>query len=298
MRQLLVVVLIVTLTISACQSPKTSTDEAIAKDSVTTAPAPMTLTLKWETDTVLTTCESVLYDSARDVLYVSNINGDPGTKDGNGFISKVSTDGKVTELQWIKGLNAPKGMGQYGDKLYVADIDRVIEIDILKSKISKTYAVEGAKFLNDVTVDKDGRVFISDTGAGNIVLIENGKLSKWLEGVNGPNGLLAEGGKLQMLTWEGQTLNTIDVASKQVTINADSIENLDGIEALGDGSYIISSWNGMIHFVDPSWKSTTVLDTRADSVNAADIEYIQAKKLLFVPTFFKNRVRAYEVSKP
>jgi hypothetical protein len=297
MRQLLVVVLIVTLTISACQSPKTSTDETIAKDSVTVTPPPMTLTLKWETDTVLTTCESVLYDSSRDLLYVSNINGVPDGKDGNGFISKVNLDGKVQDLQWIKGLNAPKGMAMFKDKLYVADIDRVIEIDVNKSKINKTYAVEGAKFLNDVTVDSAGRVFVSDTQAGNIILIENGKLSKWMEGINSPNGLLSEGGRLQMLTFMGQTLSTIDVASKQVTLNADSIENLDGIEALGDGSYIISSWNGMIHFVDPTWKSTTILDLRADSVNTADIEYIQDKKLLFVPTFFKNTVRAYEVSR-
>ena len=297
MRQLLVVVLIVTLTISACQSPKPSTEETVTKDSVATTPPPLTLTLKWETDTVLTTCESVIYDSARDVLYVSNINGMPDGKDGNGFISKVGVDGKVAQLQWIKGLNAPKGMGIFGDKLYVADIDRVIEIDINKSKIAKTYAVNGAKFLNDITVDGNGRVFISDTGAGNIVLLENGKVSKFLEGVDGPNGLLAEGAKLQMLTWNGKTLNTIDVTSKQVTMNADSVENLDGIEPMGDGSYIISSWNGMIHYVDPQWKSTMVLDTRADSVNAADIEYIQGKKLLFVPTFFKNTVRAYEVSK-
>lgn len=296
MRQILVIVLIVTLTISACQSPKSSTEETVTKDSVVSTPSPMTLTLKWETDTVLTTCESVLYDSARDVLYVSNINGVPDGKDGNGFISKVNLDGKVTELQWIKGLNAPKGMGMFKDRLYVADIDRVIEIDINKSKIARTYAVDGAKFLNDVTVDDNGRVYVSDTGAGNIILIENGKLSKWLEGVNAPNGLLAEGGKLQMLTWGGQTLNTIDVATKQVTVNADSIENLDGIEPLGDGSYVISSWNGLIQYVDPSWKSTSVLDTRADSVNSADIEYIQSKKLLFVPTFFKNSVRAYEVT--
>jgi hypothetical protein len=297
MRQLLVVVLIVTLTISACQSPKTSTEETVTKDSVTAAPPPMTLTLKWETDTVLTTCESVLYDSSRDVLYVSNINGAPEGKDGNGFISKVGLDGKVQQLQWIKGLNAPKGLAMFKDKLYVADIDRVLEIDIPKSRISKTYSVEGAKFLNDVTVDSTGKVFVSDTQAGNIIVIENGKLSKWMEGIDSPNGLLAEGGQLQMLTFMGRTLNTIDVGTRQVTMNADSIENLDGIEAVGDGSYIISSWNGMIHFVDPSWKSTTVLDLRADSVNTADIEYIQDKKLLFVPTFFKNTVRAYEVSR-
>jgi sugar lactone lactonase YvrE len=295
MRQLPVVVLILTLIITACQSPKSSTEETVAKDTIASTPVPMTLTLKWETDTVLTTCESVLYDSARDVLYVSNINGAPDGKDGNGFISKVGLDGKVQQLQWIKGLNAPKGLGIYQDKLYVADIDRVLEIDINKSKIVKTYAVEGAKFLNDVTVDATGRVYVSDTGAGNIVVIENGKLSKWLD-VDGPNGLLAEDGKLQLLGWNAKTLSTIDVASKQVTVNADSIENPDGIEPMGDGSYIISSWNGMIHYVDPSWKSTTVLDLRADSVSSADIEYIQDKKLLFVPTFFKNTVRAYEVS--
>lgn len=281
--------------LAACQSPK-STEETVAKeDSVQVAP--LRLTLKWETDTILTTAESVLYDEQRDVLYVSNINGAPDGKDGNGFISKVGLDGKVQEHQWVKGLNAPKGLGMFENKLYVADIDRVVEIDVLSGKITKTFAVEGAKFLNDVTVDTTGRVYVSDTGAGTIMLLENGRLSKWMENIDAPNGLLSEGGKMQMLTWSGQTINTIDVATREVTVNIDSVENLDGIEAMGDGSYILSSWNGMIHYVDPSWKNTMVLDLRADSVNSADIEYIQARNLLLVPTFFKNTLRAYEVSK-
>lgn len=279
----------------ACQTPKTTEEAVVKTDSVDAAP--VTLTLKWETDTSLTTCESVLYDQERDVLYVSNINGSPEGKDGNGFISKLGLDGKITEREWVKGLNAPKGLGLYQNKLYVADIDRILEIDVTNGKISKTYAVEGAKFLNDVTVDTTGRVYVSDTGSGNIILIEGGKLSKWMENIDAPNGLLAEGDKLQMLTWSGQTINTIDVASKQVTVNIDSVEMLDGIEPVGDGSYLLSSWNGVIHYVDNGWKNTTVLDLRADSVNSADIEYIQDRKLLLVPTFFKNTVRAYEVTK-
>src|SRR5688572_23259135 len=92
----------------ACQPAKETSAEADAND--TTEVSPVSLKLKWETDTSLTTCESVIYDKQRDVLYVANINGDASTKDGNGFISKVSMDGKVTEAQWVKGIDAPKGL--------------------------------------------------------------------------------------------------------------------------------------------------------------------------------------------
>lgn len=294
MKQIFVMSSVLAIALSSCQTPKNDS-EKVATDSVGTTP--VTLTLKWETEATLTTCESVLYDEERDILYVANINGVPDQKDGNGFISKVSLDGKVTEAQWVKGLDAPKGMGLYNSKLYVADIDRVVEIDVTNGKITNTFAVEGAKFLNDVTVDSTGRVYVSDTGAGNIIAIENGKLSKWLENVEGPNGLLSEGNKLLMVSFAAKTFNTIDVATKEVTKQADDIANADGIEPLGDGSYFVSSWDGEITHVSPDFKKTSVLTLRTDSVNSADIEYIQNKNLLLVPTFFKNTVRAYEVSK-
>jgi hypothetical protein len=82
--------------------------------------------------------------------------------------------------------------------------------------------------------------------------------------------------------------------NQQVTMRTDSVENPDGIEAIGNG-YLVSSWNGLVHHIDADWKRTVVLDTRADSLSAADIEYVKEKKLLLVPTFFKNKVMAYEV---
>lgn len=278
--------LILFILASACQSPKSDTE--------TVKP---TLTLKWQTDSLLTTCESVIYDKDHDVLYVSNINGTPDVKDGNGFISKVSLDGTISSLHWIKNLDAPKGLGIFNGKLYVADIDRIHEIDIASVKVIQTYAVPDAKFLNDITTDASGKVFASDSRSGDIFILQNGKVSKWLSAISGPNGLLAQGNNLLMLSWDTKTMNSIDTASKQVVMKADSIENPDGIEAVGDGAYLVSSWNGMVRYVDASGKSQVILDTRADSLSAADIAYIPEKKLLLVPTFFKNRVMAYELKK-
>jgi sugar lactone lactonase YvrE len=295
MKNLFFLILVV-MVVFACQSPKQESTESTA-DTVAVAKPPVTLQMAWQTDTVLTTCESVLYDKDHDVLYVSDINGAPDAKDKNGFISKVGLDGKVIEAQWVKGMDAPKGLGLANGKLYVADIDRVHEVDVNTGKITKTNKVNGAKFLNDVTTDANGKVYISDTGAGTIQVIENGKLSQLADSLKGPNGLLADNNQFFVAQWDAKTLGTLDLTTKQVTVKADSIDNPDGIEAVGDGSYLVSSWNGMITYVSPEWKKTVVLDTRADSVSAADIEYIPEKNLLLIPTFFKNKVVAYTLSK-
>lgn len=60
-------------------------------------------------------------------IYVSN---GPGTaKDGNGFISRVSTSGEMLQREWATGLNAPKGIFLVGGTLYAADIDEVLAIN-------------------------------------------------------------------------------------------------------------------------------------------------------------------------
>jgi hypothetical protein len=100
---------------------------------------------KWETDTTLKTPESVLYDASNKVLYVSNINGDPWAKDGNGSIGKVGLDGKIISVEWVKGLSAPKGMGLHGNMLYAADVDEVVGIDIKTGTILERTAVPSSE---------------------------------------------------------------------------------------------------------------------------------------------------------
>lgn len=284
------------LIVAACENRKSENADNTETATAETKKAPVTLKLLWETEAKLTTCESVLHDDSEDVLYVANINGGPDQKDGNGFISKVSMDGKITEEQWVKGMDAPKGMGLRDGKLYVTDIDRVHEIDTKSGKITKTYPVQGSKFLNDIAVDND-KVYISDNRGGSVYVIEDGKLSTFMDKLQGPNGLFSDGGDLLMALWDAKSLNSVDVSSKEITLRTEGIENPDGIEAIGNNEYLVSSWNGLVHHIDSDWKKTLVLDTRSDTVNAADIEYVKSKNLLLVPTFFKNTVMAYEVSK-
>src|SRR5687768_14467011 len=119
MKKYFALMLVLPVLMAACDGARNKAEET-PEDAAPEKEAAVTLTLKWETEPLLTTCESVLYDDAQDVLYVSNINGVPDGKDGNGFISKVSIDGKITEANWVKGMDAPKGLGLANGKLYVA----------------------------------------------------------------------------------------------------------------------------------------------------------------------------------
>jgi sugar lactone lactonase YvrE len=284
MKQLIAIAVVLAV-LAACQT---------ARETKTEVKAP-TLTQKWETDTLLTTCESVLYDKNADVLYVADISGKPDSADGVGFIAKVGLDGKIVDAQWVKGLNAPKGMGLANGKLYVADINNIVEIDPATGAISKKYPVEGAQFLNDITTDASGKVYVSDSNTGVVSVLENGAVTTYLSGLSGPNGLLADGDTFFVASFKDGTLNTVD-GQKQLVLKADSVENADGVEAVGDGGYLVSSWNGKVTYVAPDGKTTKILDTTSGSVSAADIEYIPEKKLLLVPTFFKNKVVAYELN--
>src|SRR5580765_5056519 len=100
------------------------------------------LVKKWETDSVLKVPESVLFDAGNKVLYETNIDGtDPWGMDGKGSVGKIGLDGKIINVEWVSGLNAPKGMGLYKGKLYVADLGRLAVIDINGGKIVKTIPV-------------------------------------------------------------------------------------------------------------------------------------------------------------
>jgi len=88
----------------------------------------------WQAQTGFQQPESVVYDSQRDLLFVSNINGEPNEADGNSYISQLSADGKPIEQHWLTSLNASKGLAIVGDTLYVADINQLIVIDITQVK--------------------------------------------------------------------------------------------------------------------------------------------------------------------
>jgi hypothetical protein len=247
----------------------------------------------WETEALLKTPESVLFDEKAKLLYVSNIDGAPDSPDGKGSIGKVGLDGKIIEVDWVKGLNAPKGMGIYKGKMYVADLTEVVVIDIEKAQIEKRIPVEGSVFLNDITIDKKGTVYVSDTRMMKVYGIENGTVFTLLQGLQAPNGLLSIGDELLVLD-RGSLLKMTE--SRNLYNIAEGMDpSTDGIEMVKPNEYIASCWSGIIYYIDDKGNKTTLLDTRADNKNTADIGYDAKKKIVYVPTFYKNHIAAYQL---
>lgn len=254
------------------------------------------LTLKWKTPPNLPVPESVIHDAKGNVLYVACINGKPDEKDGNGTIAKVGTDGKIVAVDWATGLDAPKGMGIHDGTLYVADITAVRSISLATGKITGSVEIEGAQFLNDITVDKKGNVYVSDTQTGKIHLVKGNKADVYFESpeLAGINGLLALDNGLYIVSFASGNAFKLS-ADKKLTPAGKIAEGADGVVSVGKDEYLVSSWHGEVYYVD-SKGAKKLLDTK-DKVNAADIEYDPKTKTLYVPTFFANSVDAYTFSK-
>lgn len=290
------------LFITACGGSGNQTEETSA-EAASSEEASLSVDIQeqWATDTVLRTPESVLYDEATDMIFVANIGTfNRDSKDGDGFISVLAPDGVVDELKWVEGLNDPKGMGVFDGKLFVADMDEVVEIDIANAEIINKYPIDGAIFLNDITINGQGQVYVSDSDDDKIHVIDGGQPMVWLEdsALQRPNGLLADDNQMLLASAGGGFLAPIDLDSKQVQDTwLEDIPSADGIIKTMNGDYIVSTWQGEVHYIAAeSGQTIKLLDTKAEEINAADIGYIPQQNLLLVPTFRDHRVVAYKVT--
>ena len=244
----------------------------------------------WETDSVIAVPESVL--PVKNILYVSLIDGGGWDADGKGGVAKLSPNGKILDNAWITGLNAPKGLGIAGNRLYAADISEVVVIDIKNGKVEKKIAIDSAKGLNDITVTDKGIVYVSDSRTAKIWRIENDKPALYLDSIKGVNGLKAIGDDLYI--GSGKLFLKAD-AKKQVTKVAEVAQGIDGIEPIGNGDFILTAWGGYIWYVSADGRIETLLETYQQKKNTADIGYDPQKRILYVPTFNAKTVVSYSL---
>jgi hypothetical protein len=304
------------LTVSACKKDEPAATPPPppppeAKADAAPAPPPEEKKPAFEEVTGFATPESVLWVVDGGYYLVSNINGEPAKADDNGFISKLGADGKVTELKWIDGekkdvkLDAPKGTGIRGGKLYVADISVVRVFDVATGKQEKDIAIKGATFLNDVAVDGDN-VYVSDTGvdaafkpAGTdavYVIDKAGKVTALLKGADlkGPNGLVVVDGKVWVAPFGDKHIYPIDGGKKGEGIEVPA-GMLDGIGVLGDGRVVVSSWESKAIYAGKPEKDAKFEEIVKDAEAPADFTVDTSGKKLLVPMFQGNAVRIYTV---
>ncbi|CAN5352518.1 hypothetical protein BH23BAC1_BH23BAC1_08910 [soil metagenome] len=275
------------LFLSSCSNKPEDQNTAQSFKAEETTPS---LTKVWETDSIMTTTESVIYDPASDIIFASNINEFPSKRNGSGFISKIAKDGTVLQHKWITGLNTPAGMTLKEGKLYVNDVNQLVEIDIVQGKIINRYPVENAGFLNDAATDGKN-IYVTDSEKGTVHVLENGSFTLLAEGMDGINGLaLNEQGDILIL--DGKGLNKFSQKEKSTTNINEVVTGGDGIVILNDSTYLASRWKGEIYLIK-NGKEHLLLETKDDKINSADIGYIKEANLVLVPTFFGNRIVAY-----
>ena len=252
------------------------------------------LTEQWETKN-LPTPESVLYHAGDDALYVSLIDGDGAEKDGKGGVAILNLDGSVKNQDWVTGMNAPKGMAVHENLLYVADITAVAVIDMETGEVRHEIEFPEAVFLNDVTVDNDGVIYVSDTRTGTIYQMQNNEPTVFLENAPNANGLKFVNGSLYALV--GPELWKID-ANKEHTVIAKGFElGGDGLEPVGNsGDFLVTCWGGLVYYVHADGSFEKLMDVQGE-MNTADLGIHSESNTIYIPTFNSNSVKAFKLEK-
>lgn len=287
----------------ACSSPP---EEPAEPAPSTEAPADGPATPAWFVEEGMAQPESAYLHADSGALFVSLIDGEPGGRDGNGHIARLTPEGEVVDAMWATGFNAPKGLRAHDGTLWVADLDEVIGIDIETAEVTSRIAVEGAEFLNDVATGPDGTVYVSDSNGLKIYAIADGEASVFAEGdvVEAPNGVLVDGDRLLVGSMRqaaapdsapGQ-LFALDLASGEKTVlSNEPIGTIDGIELDGQGGYILTNvMAGEVVHVSGAGDVRVIMNF-GDSV-AADHAYDSERGHVIVPHLFQSSLGAYDVS--
>lgn len=243
--------------------------------------------------------ESVVYDEERDIIYVSNIGENEA---GDGFISKVDKDGNVLEMKWITTLEDPKGLQIKDDKLYVTDNTRLVEMSILEGEITRTWEIDDSEFLNDITIDSVGTLYISDSGKSGIYTLDpSGEIEEWLttEELRHPNGLLVVDDQIYVAAWGGENggpVLKVDLQSKEIEqISSEAVGNLDGVQKLpNEEAFYISDWaTGKVHKIN---SDGTIKEILTSDRSAGDILFLEEENKLALPMNLQNEVWWYRLN--
>jgi hypothetical protein len=206
--------------------------------------------------------EAVRYDPDQDVCFVSNFGpGDAQAKDNNGFISRLTPEGQIQQLQFIAGgkggvtLHAPRGMFITGDTLWVADEDAVRGFNRRTGAPLATANFSAYKlgFLNDVAAGPDG-VYVTDTGTNTIYRISNGRVTVALKdtSLGAPNGITWDANARRFIVVPyggGSAIKSWTAGSKTLgEIGKSGATKYDGVEILsGDRVLVASQSDSSLH---------------------------------------------------
>lgn len=248
--------------------------------------------------------EAVRYDETQDAFFISNFNGGGGDLDSNGFITKVDADGNTTSLKFMVGtdefpLHAPRGMYIENASLWVADVQGVHVFDVETGTHQKFIDFRSFEpgFLNDVSGDGSGNIYVTDTGNPIVYKIENDEPSTFLDSLEiYPNGITYDSSNdlFVLAPWRQETQFYSFNASGEVNEHHEfEGGNFDGIE-YADGKLLAASQVDQSIRVHDGTSDRVLIKTMG---RPADIGIDRKKKIVAVPYIALNKVDFWSFTK-
>ena len=230
--------------LASCQ--KTSKEEEKVRESTWQ----IKNTSQWDNLEGLINVESIIYDEANEVFYITS--GKEYRPNFEGFISKISKEGKLLELKWVKWLNRPTGMAIKDSVLYVADISALVAVNTNDGTVLEKYLAPMVDSgLNDVAINEKGEVYVTASFIHGVFKLQGDSLALFIKDekhLQWANGILADN---QQLYVAGLNFCTIDITSKDVKPFpiAPTIKDFDGLIADGSGGWFLTTVenNGLYH---------------------------------------------------
>ncbi|GAA5523070.1 hypothetical protein LQ318_13765 [Aliifodinibius salicampi] len=250
--------------------------------------------------------EAVRYDPDQDVYFVSNFNGSSSEADSNGYIAKARPDGSIDSLKFMTGteeapLHSPRGMYITGDTLYVADLKGVHGFNKQTGEqvAFNDFTDFEPGFLNDVAVDTNGTIYVTDTGQARVYQIKGSNISIVADSLaDPPNGITLDENNNQLVIapWNGgQIFRSFSPADStlQDFITVESGGNFDGIEPY-NGSFLVSSQNdSSLYLISNNQESKALIKTGPEP---ADIALDTKRERVAIPYIELDRVDIWQLN--
>jgi sugar lactone lactonase YvrE len=258
----------------------------------------------WRTNTA-DRPEAVHVPPGSNWAYIGNQSGEGEETDppGIGYISRLNLVSGTYEDRWMEGFDGPLGITSSGSEMFLVDNgDRVVAVDIgTGTQTGEWPAPQGERFLNDVGIDPQGRVWVTDTRADELLRLVDGHWEVVFSGgpFDGANGVEYVDGWVYVVCSSG--------VGNLIRINPETLEydvlitgegSLDGVVTDGRGGLVLSDLGGrLLHWSEAS--GITVLDGFEDEdIMLNSIGGTSDGLLMFAPHWSQSQITAFRLTYP
>jgi len=234
--------------------------------------------------------ESVAYDPASNSYLVSNC--------GDGTIVRIDENGNQSYFSFAFVSNyAVLGLFVQGDTLLAAlngPTPGLAGLDLNTAALLFHIEMPGAQLPNDVTVDRDGIIYVTDCEGDQIYRFIDHEPSVYFTGLNYANGLYYDAQNHSILVATSATphsIYSIDINDSTLTsLVQPPYRILDGLAMDAERNVYYSSWetNSVYKFDSEFTNPPEVFS--ADHSGPADICIDPVNNLMCIPNYDANRV--------